>query len=140
MWTRRCSTTCRSRLLGGDVARAPSRAVGRRRLADGGVSDRERDLILALAASRGIEPDTPAHKQLTRVLQTRPPRRLLDAAYRVITATFAVQPPDTRENGRRELTAWATKVAEATGGILGMMPVSREERDCLRLIAERVKT
>lgn len=106
--------------------------------ADGGVSDRERRLILALAAGRGVEPDTPAHARLTAALDTRPTADELEPVYRVIRSTFELEPPEQRAAAARELTSWAVDVAKATGGVLGLVPISHEERECLRRLAERL--
>ena len=109
--------------------------MGRWRLAD-----RERQLILALAARRGVAEDTPAYAQLVGWLDRWPDRRFFQTAYSGIRAMLAQEDPQTRAAGERDLIEWSTKIAEATGGILGMMPISREEREVLTRIAGRLGT
>ena len=108
--------------------------------ADGGIADRERQLILALAARRGVAEDTPAYAQLVGWLDRWPGRRFFQTAYSGIRAMLAQEDPQARAAGERDLIEWSTKIAEATGGILGMMPISREEREVLTRIAGRLGT
>ncbi len=104
--------------------------------ADKGITPRERELVLALAASRGVSPETPEHRRLVGWLERRPDQQTIDTAYAAIQALLAQQETSARATTRLELVASTTRVAEATGGILGMAPVSREERECLDRIAE----
>ena len=43
-----------------------------------------------------------------------------------------------RAETEHDLLEWATKIAEATGGILGMVPACRDERECIKRIAARL--
>ena len=106
--------------------------------ADKGVTARERELVLALAARRGVSADTPEYRRLEDWLERRPDQQVFETAYTAIQTLLARQDPPARQTTRHELVQWATRVAEATGGILGMLPVSREERECLDRIAELV--
>ncbi|MDP6581501.1 MAG: hypothetical protein QF681_12670 [Vicinamibacterales bacterium] len=108
--------------------------------ADKGVTARERDLVLALAARRGVAVDTPEHERLEGWLKRRPDQQVFETAYEAIRTLLEHQETSARNTSRLELVAWTTRVAEATGGILGMLPISREERECLDRIAELITT
>lgn len=106
--------------------------------ADRGITPRERDLVLALAASRGVAPGSTEHQRLEEWLDRRPEQAIFDTAYEAIRALLGQQDVAGRADSRQELIAWTTRVAEATGGILGMFPISGDERDCLDRIAKLV--
>jgi hypothetical protein len=106
--------------------------------ADKGVTARERELVLALAAKRGVAEDTPEHRRLEGWLGRRPDQQIFDTAYEAMRVLLARQDESVRDATREELVLWTTRVAEATGGILGMLPISREERECLERIANSV--
>jgi hypothetical protein len=105
--------------------------------AEGEVTPRERELVLALAARRGVEPDTPSYQRLAGWLDQNPGQDFFATATNAIRKMMALQDLGTRDAEKRDLLAWSTRIAEATGGILGMMPISGEERECLRRIASR---
>jgi len=104
--------------------------------ADRGVTERERALVLALAESRGVAPDTDAYRRLQGWLDRRPEQAVFDTAYEAMRALLARDDPSLRAGTREELVAASTRVAQATGGVLGMAPISREEKACLAHIAE----
>ena len=106
--------------------------------ADKGVTARERELVLALAARRGVSRDTPEYRRLEGWLERRPDQQVFEIAYTAIQALLAREDATARQTTRQELVQWTTRVAEATGGILGMRPISREERECLDRIADLV--
>lgn len=104
--------------------------------ADKGVTQRERDLVLALAERRGVTADSPEHHQLVKWLTQRPHQHVFDTAYEAIRTLLAHDTKTGRATTQQELVDMSTQVAEATGGILGMMPVSRGERECLDRISD----
>ena len=104
--------------------------------ADRGITARERALVLALAEGRGVEPGTEPYARLEGWLDRRPDQAVFDAAYEGIRALLAQTDATARASTGAELVAASTRVAQATGGILGMAPISREERECLERIAE----
>lgn len=106
--------------------------------ADKGITGRERELVLALAERRGVAPESPDHRQLIDWLARRPDQTTFDTAYAAIQTLLSQQDAKTRATTRIELVQMTTRVAEATGGILGMMPISREERECIDRIFERL--
>ena len=105
---------------------------------EGNVTRRERELILALAESRGIGSGSPVHSQLTAWLDTNPGQEFFETAFTVIQKGLDTQDAPRRQQTRDDLVAWCTRIAEATGGILRMMPISREERECLTRIAAKL--
>lgn len=106
--------------------------------AEGGVSDRERELIVEAARARGIEPGTPADEQLAQWLTTRPSEQLFERNLRVIHAVLETLPEDKREADRNDLLAYSTAIAEASGGVLGFRSVSPEERALLARISNEL--
>lgn len=106
--------------------------------AEGEVTPRERELVLALAARRGIGENSPAYRQLTEWLERRPDDHFFDTAYEAIRGMLSKQDAAEREKTEHDLLEWATKIAEATGGILGMAPVCRDERECIERIAASI--
>ena len=105
---------------------------------EGEVTARERELILALAARRGFDAGGAAYQQLVGWLDSRPEPAFFETTYEAIRKLLALQDDTSRQATREDLVAWCTKIAEATGGILRMAPISRDERDCLRQIAVRI--
>ena len=105
---------------------------------EGEVTPRERELILALAVSRGVTPDGPIHAQLVGWLDERPAEAFFETTYEAIRKMLALEDAPSRHAMQQDVESWSTKIAEATGGVLGMMPISKDERECLRRIAERL--
>jgi len=92
--------------------------------ADGSVSPREREMVLEIAASRGVESGSGVHRQVESWLTQRPSDALFDTALEVMKAGLAVLPDPEREERVQSIVAGCTRVAEATGGglakLLGM--------------------
>ena len=112
--------------------------------ADGSVSDAEREVILDLAASRGLVPGMPAHDKLLEWLRQRPSDALFEAALEVMRVGFAVLPPEERDEHIRALVAACRRVAEASGSTLGRLlgiheGVSGEESMVLDAIATNLR-
>ena len=103
--------------------------------AGGVVSARERELILAMATSRGLAPGSPACKQLGGWLDQRPAQRFFDTALEAIGAILEQEDPEARGADERNLITYCTKIAEATGEVLGLVRISHAERECLERIA-----
>ena len=100
--------------------------------ADGDVSTVERQLILEMAARRGIASDTPASMELRGWLDQCPTNPFFDTAFEAVRMMLESEDPDTRADDERDLIGSCTRVAEATGEILGLVRVSHNERECLR--------
>jgi tellurite resistance protein len=111
---------------------------------DGTVAKRERDAVLALAASRGIAPGSPAHATLVEWLERRPPEKLYEIALRVIDAGLAVLTPEEREERVHLFQEACRNVARAAGGLSALFglggEISGEEARLVQTIAEKLDT
>ena len=107
--------------------------------AEGGVSQKERDLIVKAARSRGILEGTPCDQQLNMWLAQRPSEELFEKSLRAIRTILQAQPAEARAESEKDLLSLATAIAAASGGIVGFHKVSEEERQILAHISEELK-
>lgn len=107
--------------------------------AEGGVTQKERDLIVKAARSRGITAGSPADQQLDLWLAKRPSDELFEKTLRAIRTILQAQPDDARAASEKDLLALASAIATASGGIVGFHTVSDEERQILAHISEELK-
>lgn len=107
--------------------------------AEGGVTQKERDLIVKAARSRGITAGSPADQQLDLWLAQRPSDELFEKTLRAIRTILQAQPDDARAASEKDLLALASAIATASGGIVGFRAVSDEERQILAHISEELK-
>jgi hypothetical protein len=107
--------------------------------AEGGVSQKERDLIIKAARSRGITEGTPCDQQLNLWLSTRPSDEMFEKSLRAIRTLLQAQPVDARDASEKDLLSLATAIASASGGIVGFGAVSAEERQILSHISDELK-
>lgn len=107
--------------------------------AEGGVSQKERDLIAKAARARGIKAGSPADQQLEMWLSRRPSDELFEKTLRAIRAILQAQPADARAASEKDLLSLATTIATASGGIVGFGAVSEDERQILAHISEELK-
>ena len=107
--------------------------------AEGGVSDRERALIVEAARARGVEPGSAADAQLAAWLSTRPSTEFFDHTLRLIQAILQTQSTDERAAAERDLLTRSAAVASASGGILGYGKVSPEELAVLERIGRELE-
>lgn len=108
--------------------------------AEGGVSDAERKLVIQLARSRGIAEASPADRQLSDWLATRPSADVFARATRLVRAVFAA--PGRPQQGvmtADELVDYCDGIAAASGGLFGINRISAEERALLAAIAAALK-
>jgi len=103
--------------------------------AEGGVSQKERDLIVKAARARGVEAGSMADGQLNRWLAQRPSDDLFEKTLRAIRTILQAQSPEARAASERDLVSLATAIASASGGIVGFGAVSEEERQILARIS-----
>jgi hypothetical protein len=106
--------------------------------AEGGVSDRERQLIREAARARGIEDGSTAAHQLTAWLTSRPSEAFFTTTLRAIGAVLAGQPTATRAASEHDLLAYCSAIASASGGILGLGKVSAAEQQLLERITQEL--
>ena len=100
--------------------------------ASGSIEQSERELLEMAAHQSGVEEGSAAWAAFQQMMQSPPDRKFYDAALAYIVAT---EP----ESGRKSLLDTARSVANATGGLFGMLGnVERAERDALQEIAGRL--
>ena len=105
--------------------------------AEGGVTAAERDLIVKLARSRGIEAGSAADRTLAAWLDTRPGADVFEHATRLIRAMLAA--PGAHDLTADELVKHCESIAAASGGIFGLNRISAEERQLLTTLAAELK-
>ena len=112
--------------------------------AEGKVTDKERETVLRLAASRGIDKDSPSEAQLLAWLDKRPSDTLFATAIEIIKAGLSHLSPKEREERIEEIVHACREVSEASGGIakaLGVgSGVSSEERSALDIVANALRS
>jgi hypothetical protein len=104
---------------------------------DGGVTQRERDLIFEVAAARGVEDGGDAWRQLADWLERRPSADFFADSLRIVgvLARSGAEGPSADD-----LVGYCTRVAKASGGILGFgEKVSAAERDLIERIAAELQ-
>jgi hypothetical protein len=107
--------------------------------AEGGITPRERELIIKAARSRGIDAGTAADVQLATLLTERPSEEFFEKTLRAIGAILQAQPPEVGEKTARDLVALSAAIAAASGGIMGFHTVSEGERQMLAHISEELE-
>ena len=106
--------------------------------ADGEVSERERSLIQELAGVSQSD-NAAAHHQLKQWLDKKPPQDFLDRSLRIIGSLLKTLPPDEESDSGRELLTSATRIAEASGGFLGLGSISATERALIERVAREIE-
>ncbi|HWP44332.1 MAG TPA: hypothetical protein VNO14_13895 [Blastocatellia bacterium] len=107
--------------------------------AEGEVSSRERELILEAAIARGIKEGSAAYEKLNGWLTKRPDEEFFEETLRIIAAIIESLPAEKRAAGESNLLSHCERIAEASGGILGIGRVSDEERKALKRIASELE-
>jgi len=106
--------------------------------AEGGVSNRERRLIVEAARSRGVDSGSTADRQLAEWLDTRPSEAFFERTLRAVGAILESHPEEERKASHRDLLAYCSAIASASGGILGFGTISGEERQLLAHISDEL--
>ncbi|MBO0721005.1 MAG: TerB family tellurite resistance protein [Blastocatellia bacterium] len=106
--------------------------------AEGGVTPKERKLLLEIAEAREILPSTPAHDQLLEWLEHEPPQEFYDDTLHGLHLLLHAIPDDLREASRESLVEYCMQIAEVSGGILGFGRVSSDERELIARIATEI--
>ncbi|MGH9764358.1 MAG: hypothetical protein ACREDR_48795 [Blastocatellia bacterium] len=106
--------------------------------AEGVVTKRERELVLKVAASRGIQESSPAYRQLVGWLDQRPSEEFFEDTLRVISALLAEEPAARSQNDQRDLVSYCTQIAKVSGGILGIGAISSDERTVIEHIVREL--
>jgi hypothetical protein len=106
---------------------------------EGGAADREREMILKVAETRGIKPASLAHQHLIQWLAVKPSIQFFEENLHAIRVIFELLPPEQREAGRRDLIAACSQIASIVeGGIMGRARISDEERLLIDHIAMEI--
>jgi hypothetical protein len=104
---------------------------------DGDVSADERKAILSAANGMGIEQGSTVQQLLERWLETRPANEVEKLWSDYVQSVCASLEPGTVSKLRKGVMGRAEKIAEATGGILGMgNKVSATEKANLDRLAQ----
>jgi hypothetical protein len=103
--------------------------------AEGGITKPERELILRLARSRGIEAGSAADRLLTEWITNRPAEAVFSGARRLIRAMLDSGSAPAGDLNADDLVKYCEDIAAASGGILGIGRISAEERALLSSIA-----
>ena len=106
--------------------------------ADGEVSKRERSLLQELAGVSQSD-NAAAHHQLKQWLDKKPPQDFLERSLRIISSLLKTLPPDEESDRGRELLTSTTRIAEASGGILGLGSISATERALIERVAREIE-
>jgi hypothetical protein len=111
--------------------------------AEGKVTDKERETVLRLAATRGVDKDSPSGAQLFAWLEKRPSEALFATAIEVIKAGLSHLTPKEREERIETLIRACREVSEASGGLakaLGLgSGVSSEEKSVLDVVTAALR-
>ena len=99
--------------------------------ADDHLDPKERAAVLSALSDLGIDATSPALHVLTRWLDQRPDRALLDAWQQTISATTAALSVEGRLGLKRTVLGRAHALASAAGGFLGLASVSSHEEEVL---------
>lgn len=107
--------------------------------ADNKVSGPEREMILEAAQLHGVAKEGAAYQQLIEWLTHRPSDEFLDQTLRVIAGLAGTAAPDAKGIDRDKLLELSTRVAAASGGILGLgNKISAEEQALLDRLATQL--
>jgi hypothetical protein len=105
--------------------------------AEGGITERERQLVISLARGRGITPDSLPDRQLALWMARRPDPSVFTHATRLIRAMLT-------SGGHHDISAddvvkYCETIALASGGFLGIGAISHEERVLLKSVVSELK-
>ena len=103
--------------------------------ADGKVSNQERDMVLEAARLHGLDADNSAYRQLLDWLENRPSQEFFEHTLRIIADLLETTGPSDGKIDRQTLLDLSTRIAAASGGILGLGKISGEEQTALDRLA-----
>jgi hypothetical protein len=107
--------------------------------ADNKVSGPEREMILEAALLHGVMKEGAAYQQLTDWLTHRPSDEFFEQTLRVVAGLAGADGPDGTRINRDELLELCTRVAAASGGIMGLgNKISPEEQALLDRLATQL--
>jgi hypothetical protein len=107
---------------------------------DGGISEKEKALILEAAHAHGVKGGTPAHEKLNGWLAARPPEQTFERALQVIRDLTAFQSTGARQETTGRLMDACERIAAASGGFLGLgSKISAEEAAVMKRVASEIE-
>ncbi len=107
--------------------------------ADGKLDPKERELILEAARVHGVTAG-PAHERLLAAMSQRPTEEQLAKATAIVGALVSALPEEQRAESKRNLVAYASAIASATGGTFGFgSKVSAHEAAAMQRIAKALQ-
>jgi hypothetical protein len=106
--------------------------------AEGGVSAKEREMILEIARARGIDAGSPADAQLETWLDVRPADAVFTGAQRLIAALLDTG-TSTLPISVDDVLAQSEQIAAASGGVFGFRSISTEERKLLEQLQKELR-
>ena len=107
--------------------------------ADGSVSKKEEEAVLAAAAGIGIKKGGIEYGLLEQWLAHRPPQKMMDAWVHYIQGLGERLTKQEKSALKAELLGQAMKIAESSGGLLGVGAVSKEEKDVIKKMEDAFK-
>ena len=99
--------------------------------ADGRLEDKEREAILKAASERGIEPGSANYIMLEVWLKEKPNQRLMDAWKKYSRGIWEQLTAHEQVLMRESIVGRAREIAEAAGGLLGVLSISPQEKALL---------
>ena len=106
---------------------------------EGGVADREREMIFKIAEARGVRPDGVAYETLSHWMENKPSERFFENSLLAIRIVLDLLPEEQRRASRRDLIAYCNQIASAvSSGIFGPGGIWEEERALISHIAAEI--
>ncbi len=102
--------------------------------ASGDVSEKERELIMHAARSRGVNIGSAAETQLNDWLTKKPTDAFFENTLRAVRILIEALPADQRREARQDLLTYSSSIAQASGGFLGIGAISGDESAALEAI------
>jgi len=102
--------------------------------ADRGMDRGEREALLEAAAGEGIEKNTPAYTLLESWIDERPKPALFEAWTAYTQGVVRSLAKDAAELAKQDVAGRARRIAEATGGLLGLGSISNSEKEIIAKI------
>ncbi|MCI0391404.1 MAG: hypothetical protein MOB07_21905 [Acidobacteria bacterium] len=107
--------------------------------ASGSVTPSERETVLRLCEWRGVQKDSPAWVQLNKWLDERPSDDFFLRTLRIIRHLLDFQTVKERVAGRTDLISFCIRIANASGGFLGISSrISEGEQAALNQIVDEL--
>ena len=107
---------------------------------DGGISEKEKEKLLEIAALHGFKAGSAEHDRLMAWLTERPSDRFFRACLHGVKAMLHSRPPEEARSMGRELVSYCTRIASASGGFFGLgSRISAEEEAMLAHLAQELE-